>query len=379
MKRAWPTGLVLVGLAAALAFPILRLGVTPHLILGVLVPGLVFEAAFALDRRELRAVAGPLVALAIPGVLISAGVVTLVLTVAAGLPVELAFVLGAITAATDPVAVVATLARLEVPRRLRTLVEGESLLNDGTGLVLFVLALQAAGGGLGVGEGVLRFAVILATSVAIGAIAGLLADRAMAAAGHAALRLAISLVLAYGAYQAADLLGLSGIVATVVGAVILGSRMRDRGDAGGAVHDLDRLWTAIAFVLTVVTLLGIGFAIDVTTLGEAAGAIAAGTAAVLGARALMVYVPLALRRAAGHAEIPPGWAHVLFWSGLRGAIALAATLSLPGAIPQRPLLQQIAFGIVLVTLLVQGGAAPFVIGRALREGPGGQGQKATRG
>ena len=368
MDRAWPTGLVIVGLAAALAFPVLRLGVTPHLVLGVLVPGLVFEAAFALDRHELRAVAGPLVALAFPGVLISAAVVTLVLTIAVGLPVELAFVLGAITAATDPVAVVATLARLDVPPRLRTLVEGESLLNDGTGLVLFVLALQAAGGGLGVGEGVLKFAVVVAASVALGATAGLLADRAMKAAGDRTLRFAISFALAYGAYQAADVLDLSGIVATVVGAVILRSRMRS--DAAGAIQDLDRVWTRVAFVLTTVTLLAIGFAIDVTALGDAAGAIAAGTAAVLLARALTVYVPLALRRAAGHAEIPPGWSHVVFWSGLRGAIALAAALSLPEAIPQRLLLQQIAFGIVLATLVLQGGAAPFVIGRALRESRG---------
>lgn len=366
MDRAWPTGLVLAGLAAAFAFPALRLSVTPGLILGVLVPGLVFEAAFALDRRDLRAVAGPLAALAVPGVLISAGVVTVVLAAVVGLPVELAFVLGAITAATDPVAVVATLARLEVPPRLRTLVEGESLLNDGTGLILFVLALEAAAGSLGIAEGILRFAVILTASVAIGAVAGFLADRATAVAGHAALHLAISLVLAYGAYQAADRLGLSGIVATVVGAVILGSRMRDRGDAAAAVQQLDRLWSAVALLLTSITLLGIGFAIDVTALGTAAGAIAAGTAAVLVARALMVYVPLAIRRAAGHAEIPPGWDHVLFWSGLRGAIALAAALSLPETIPQRLLLQQIAFGIVLVTLLIQGGTAPFVISRALR-------------
>lgn len=367
MERVWPTVLVLVGLAAALAFPVLRLGVTPHLILGVLVPGLVFEAAFALDRRDLRAVAGPLVALAIPGVLISAGAVTLALTVVAGLPPELAFVLGAMTAATDPVAVVATLARLDVPPRLRTLVEGESLLNDGTGLVLFVLALEAASGGLGVGEGILRFGILICASVGLGVVAGLIADRGMTAAAGRGLRFAISLALAYGAYQVADLFGLSGIVATVVGAVVLGSGMRRRGIAD-TVHELDAVWTKVAFVLTVVTLLSIGFAIDVTALPGAGGAIATGVVAVLAARAVMVYGALALRRAAGHTEIPAGWAHVLFWSGLRGAIALAAALSLPSAFPQRLLLQEIAFGIVLVTLLVQGAAAPMVIGRALRGG-----------
>lgn len=365
MHRIWPTAVVLAGLAATLAFPVLRLGVTPDLVLGLLVPGLVFEAAFALQLRDLRAVVGPLAALAVPGVLISAGAVTLVLTVATGMPPQLAFVLGAITAATDPVAVVATMKRLAVPRRLRTLIEGESLLNDGTGLVLFVLALEAAGVGLTVADGVVRFVAILTASVALGAVAGWVAGRAMDAASGRLVRLAISVILAYGAYRAADLFGLSGIVATVVGATILGSRMRRRGgDASTA--ELDGFWTRAALVLTVITLLAIGFAIDVTALPAVAGPIAAGTAAVLGARTVMIYLPLALRRAAGHDEIPPGWAHVLFWSGLRGAIALAAALSLPQAMPQRSQLQQIAFGIVLVTLVVQGGLAPFVIGRALR-------------
>jgi len=367
MRRSWPTALVIVGLAAALAFPALRLGVTPHLILLVLVPGLVFEAAFALDRHELRAVAGPLVALAIPGVLISAATVTIVLATLAGLPAPLAFVLGAITAATDPVAVVATMARLKVPARLRTLVEGESLLNDGTGLVLFVLALEAAGGGLGIADGVLQFAVVISASVALGLAAGFLADRAMARVGGRVLEFAVTAVLAYGAYLLADTLHLSGIVATVVGAVVLGSGMRQRS-AVAAVTQLDRAWSKIALVLTVITLLAIGFAIDLTALPAAGGAIALGTAAVLGARAVMVYLPLALRRAAGHPDIPAGWAQVLFWSGLRGAIALAAALSLPPEIPQRHELQQIAFGIVLITLVVQGAIAPFVIGRVIREG-----------
>jgi len=365
--RAWPTVVVVIGLVATLVIPALRLGVTPHLVLGLLVPGLVFEAAFALEVRDLRAVSGPLTALAIPGVLISALAVTLVLTLATGLRPELAFVLGAITAATDPVAVVATMKRLAVPRRLRTLIEGESLLNDGTGLVLFVLALEAAGAGLGLADGILRFVAILTASVALGAVVGWVAGRIMDRTSGRIGRLAISLILAYGAYQAADLLGLSGIVSTVVGAVLLGNGMRRRGGESSTA-ELDGFWTRAALVLTVITLLAIGFAIDVTALPAAAGAIAAGTAAILCARAVMIYLPLALRRAAGHADIPPGWSHVLFWSGLRGAVALAAALSLPEGLPQRLLLQQIAFGIVLLTLVVQGGIAPFIIGRALREG-----------
>src|SRR5216117_132077 len=125
--------------------------------LGVFVPGLVFAAAYSIDWAELRPVLAPIVALAIPGVLASAVVVAFALHLGVGVPLELAFVVGAITAATDPVAVVATMRRLDVPRGLRTLVEGESLLNDGTGLVLFALAVRAVQAGVSAEEGVALF------------------------------------------------------------------------------------------------------------------------------------------------------------------------------------------------------------------------------
>ena len=111
----------------------------------------------------------------------------------------------------------------------------------------------------------------------------------------------------------------------------------------------------------------IGFAVRLPSLLGAGGAVAIGTGAVVVARALMVYVPAAaVRLWTGAHGLPRGWAHVIFWSGLRGAVALAAALSLPEDFPQRDLLQQISFGIVLVTLLVQGAGAPLVVRLALR-------------
>ena len=111
----------------------------------------------------------------------------------------------------------------------------------------------------------------------------------------------------------------------------------------------------------------IGFAIRLPSLLSAGSAIVVGTAAVVAARALIVYLPAAMvRLRVPTRAVPRGWAHVIFWSGLRGAIALAAALSLPGDFPQRELLQQISFGIVLVTLLVQGAGAPLVVRLALR-------------
>ena len=143
----------------------------------MLLPGLVFEAAYRLRIAELRRWFGGLALLAVPGVVISAAVVAVVLNVATGLRLDLAFIVGAMVSATDPAAVVATFKRLRVPPALSTLVDGESLLNDGTGLVLFAIALQIVVAPVGPGEAVVTFAGTVAISVAIGLATGVLAAR----------------------------------------------------------------------------------------------------------------------------------------------------------------------------------------------------------
>ena len=357
--------LVLVGLAGASLFPEVRFAVTPALVLGVFVPGLVFAAAYAIDWSDLRAVLGPVLGLAIPGVVASAAVVAVALS-SIGIAFERAFVVGAMTAATDPVAVVATMSRLRVPVGLRTLVEAESLLNDGTGLVLFALAVRAATGGIGIAEGVALFVITVAVSVVVGIAGGVIAHRAIEWTRERTIKLAVTMVLAYGTYQLAAALGLSGILATVISGIVLGTLMRRSPDSAAIVSEVEDLWDVIAFALTSLVFLLIGFAIGFPTLEAAAAAIALGTLAVLVARGVMVYVPALLTRAARRARaVPAGWAHVVFWSGLRGAIALAAALALPGDFPQRELLQEIALGIVLVTLVVQGATAGAVVRRAL--------------
>jgi Na+:H+ antiporter len=357
--------LVAVGLVGALIFPDLRLAITPQLVLSVFVPGLVFAAAYAIDWSDLRAVLGPVLGLAVPGVVASAAVVAVALT-AIGLPLELAFVVGAITAATDPVAVVATMSRLRVPGGLRVLVESESLLNDGTGLVLFALAVRAVTGGIALAEGAALFVVTVVVSTIVGIAGGFIASRAIAATAERTIQLAVTLVLAYGTYQLAAAFGLSGILATVISGVVLGTLMRRGRSTAGVVDEVEDLWEVIAFGSTSLIFLLIGFAISLSALVAVPVAIALGTAAVIVARALIVYLPALLTRLwRGAKAVPHGWTHVVFWSGLRGAIALAAALSLPSDFPRRELLQQVSFGIVLVTLILQGTTAPLVVRRAL--------------
>jgi CPA1 family monovalent cation:H+ antiporter len=165
----------------------------------------------------------------------------------------------------------------------------------------------------------------------------------------------LTLLIAYGGFALATALGLSGVLVTVVAAMIVGERVR--ASSADTARRLDGAWRSIAFALSGVTFLAIGISIDLRSVLDAASAIAAGVAAVIAARAVFVYVPFAVFRP----RVPAAWVHVLFVSGLRGAIAFAATLSLPLVLPERLLVQDISFGIVLVTLVAQGIAAPIVI------------------
>lgn len=353
--------LVLVGLVLGHLVPSLRAYVSADLVLFVLVPGLVFDAAFDIEWRVARRLLPALVGLAVPGVIVSAVIVALALNTAVALPLALAFTVGAITSATDPVAVVAILTRLRMPHELRTLVEGESLLNDGTGLVLVALAITAATGVLDPAEGVALFAITIVVSVAAGIGAGVLGAFVVRASRVGVVAILVTVVLAYGTFAVASLAGLSGVLATVIGGTTLGTLLRRSWGDEVMARRIDRTWTVIAYTLSSITFLAIGLVIDLPAMGDSLGAIAAGTLAVLGARALLVYVPFAIARP----RVPVGWAHVLFWSGLRGAIAFAAALALPLAFPRRLDVQEIAFGIVLVTLVVQGMTAPILVRRVL--------------
>ena len=362
--------LVLAGLAAAAFRPDLRLGITPGLVLAVLIPGLVFEAAYRLKWSVLRAELGLISVLAIPGVAISAAIVAGVLSVTTGLPFELAFVVGAMAAATDPIAVVATFRRLGAPDRLATLVEGESLLNDGTGLVLFALTVRAVGGLVDPASALASFVATILVSGAVGIVGGVVAGRLIALADDRAIEISLSIVVAYGAYLIADAFSLSGIIATVIAAIALRLQLKDEVDRE-TLEALDTIWEYVAFALTAVVFLVVGLTIRLPELLDAMGPVVWGALAVIVGRALIVYVLVGgisrIRRAAGAAPlIPVAWLHVVFWAGLRGAIAVAAALSLPLEFPQRLLLQEITFGIVLLTLLVQGTTAGLVVRTALR-------------
>jgi monovalent cation:H+ antiporter, CPA1 family len=307
---------------------------------------------------------------------IVAAIVAVVLSATSGLTFTEAFLVGAMVAATDPAAILSTFRRIRVPARLATLVEMESLVNDGTGIVLFALALEMLAGVGSLGGSVVSFAIAVVGSTCLGAVLGAGAARLVRRVDDHLTELAITVVLAYGTYLIANALGLSGVIATLLAAGVFGATARG-GLTPRAIEAIDTVWEFAAFLLTAGVFLLVGLAMAPQTLVNAAGPIAWGIVAILVGRAIVVYglvgtvssivdrlgAGRARGSAASVATIPRSWLHVLFWAGLRGAVSVALALSLPADLPNRALLQGIVFGIVLFTLIVQGTTSGWVVRR----------------
>jgi monovalent cation:H+ antiporter, CPA1 family len=367
--------LVLFGLAVSIVGPDVSFPVSPELLLAIVLPGLVFEAAFRTDVEVLRPAAFGILLLAIPGVVIVAAIVAVVLSTTSGLSFTEAFLVGAMVAATDPAAILSTFRRVKVPARLATIVEMESLVNDGTGIVLFALALEMLAGGGSLGGSVAGFVASVVGSTILGAVLGAVAARLVRRVDDHLTELAITVVLAYGTYLVADAVGLSGVIATLLAAGVFGGTARP-GLTPRAVEAVEVVWEFAAFLLTAGVFLLVGLAMAPETLIHAAGPIAWGVAAILAGRAIVVYglvggLTRAVSRLRARSTIgsppdptlPTSWLHVLFWAGLRGAVSVALALSLPADLPNRDLLQGTVFGIVLFTLIVQGTTSGWVVRR----------------
>jgi Na+:H+ antiporter len=359
----YSVALVVLGVAVSASRLGLDVHIDPELLLAVLLPALVFEGAYRTDIGILWPKLPAVILLAVPGVLITALLIAAVLNLAVGLDFGLSFLVGTMLAATDPAAILAVVGPLGTPRPLTTLVEAESLFNDGTGVVIFAIALQAIGSE-GISPGGIVGGLVVGTlaSTAIGAVIGLLITRFLARVQDHLIELTMSLVAAYGSYLIAAQLHESGLIASVVCGLVLGSYGRRVGISQRAQDAIDTVWEFIGFLATTLVFLLIGLSIGIPQLLAAAGAAAATLVTLVISRAAIVYGLLGGTYRAANAlgwarRLPRGWLHLIAWSGLRGAVSVALALSLPADLPQRNLLQGIVFGCVLLTLMIQGTTA----------------------
>lgn len=373
-------GLVFVGLALgflAHAFPALRtmahIRLTPNLILYVLLPTLVFDAAVNMDAKLLLRNLTPVLVLAAPGLVIAMLITGASLALLTPLGWGPAMVFGALISATDPVAVIALFKELGAPKRLTMLVDGESLFNDATAIVAFqIMMALVAGGAIGaavVAQAAVQFVYVFAGGALVGALIGYLMVQSLAMArGDPLIDIAFSTVTAYAAFILAQYyLDLSGVMA-VVGAGMTVSWYSPTRLTAEARQYMKQFWGFASFAANsfIFLLLGLTEHLAVVELIEGtrharvylariAGMVLLGIAAILVARAVVVFVlvPL-LNRRPRFPRVDRKNQIVMFWGGLRGALPIGLAVSLPAHFPHRTEIIVLTLGVVLFTLLVQG-------------------------
>jgi CPA1 family monovalent cation:H+ antiporter len=347
-----PAAVALVAIGAAVPVkPPFAFGDT---LLFVFLPPLIFEAAWNLDLDSLRRTAWRIALLAVPGTLATAGIVAGALMLVHAMPLGAALLFGSIVAATDPVAVVAAFRRVTVPADLRTLVEGESLSNDGVALVLFAFAVAVASGAPApIGMDALLGVLEVAGGVAIGAVLGLVCAAVLHATDASEYEVTVTIVLAYVAYLAATALHCSGIFATAAGAIALRAAVVRLPRAISNAEDVDRAWSALAFMANAVVFIATGLVIRPDRIVHEPVLVIVAVVAVTLARAALAL--LAVRDRPGRITV--------FLAGMRGALPLALALSLPETLPMRPQIIDATFAVVLVTIVVQGAPLEIILKR----------------
>jgi monovalent cation:H+ antiporter, CPA1 family len=336
---------------------------THDFIFEIILPPLLFEAALSIHWRELRRDLLPVVVLSTFGVVISVIVVTIGMVQFLAWPVVAAVTFGVLIAATDPIAVLATFKDTGIKGRTRLLVESESLFNDGVAAVLFALVTKwqsTDGLALSSSSVAQTLAVMTGGGILIGLTCG---GAAITLAGRSSDHLVettLTAVAAYGSFLVAEDFHCSGVLATVAAGLLMGNLgvLREKEDqnlfSANARSSVNTLWEFAGFIANSLIFLLIGLKVapmPFTKIGVTA--LFSATGLVLLGRALTVY-PLCLLFASSRWGIPLRDQHVLWWGGLRGALALALALALPPSFPLHDEILVTAFGVTVFSVVVQG-------------------------
>ena len=376
----YPIFLVLGGVGVGLipAFPNVEL--PPEIIFLVFIPPLLLSSAFSSSPRDLRAHARPIALLAVCLVFITTGAVAAAAHFVIGLPWAAAFVLGAVVAPTDPVAAEATFRRLGVPDRVHTIVSGESIINDGTALVAYNIAVGAVvTGTFSVAQAGLEFLLVSGGGLVLGYAVARAVTPLYGRLGDPTILVVFTLIPAYFSYIVAERIGASGILAVVTLGLYVGWQAPKRFTARARIQSYS-FWTVLTFLMDslLFILVGLEFPLILDGISEYSFAqLSLYTSLVCGAvtrlRLLWFFfapssVP-ALDRLLRTRYLRAPWQErlVMGWSGMRGAVSLAAALAIPlqtqaGAeFPYRDLIVFLTYTVIFATLVFQGLTLPFLI------------------
>jgi Na+:H+ antiporter len=327
---------------------------TPDVILILFLPALVFEGSVKIDVRDLLRDAAPLLVLANVGVLLATLVTGYLIHWAIGVPILIALLFGAIISATDPISVLAILKDLKMDKRLSVIISGESLLNDGTAVVLFQIVLAGAlAGGLSAGSGLAQFLSAVIGGAVLGSALGYAASKITQTIDDPQIEITLTTIVAYGSYLLANHLHLSGVIATASAGLMVGNFGAHRGMSARTRTALESFWEYLAFVMNSLVFLLIGLEVHIDSLARAWRPVLFAIAAVLIGRALSVYLLVPMSNFFAE-KVPVRWQHVMVWGGLRGALALALALSLDNTFPYRDRILDLTFGVVVFSILLQG-------------------------
>jgi len=361
LRVPYTVALVLAGLGLG----ILNIFTPPHLtkalLFSVFLPGLLFEAAFHIEFREFWRNRLAVASLAVPGVAAAVALTAAILTpvvntlhLDVGFTWQYALVFGALIAATDPIAVVAVFRSLGVPRRLSVLLDGESLLNDGTAIVFFTLSLSlVTGAAVTTGQLATDFVEIVGFGAVIGAAVGLTVSQVIKHIDDAMIEITLTTIGAYGSFVTAETFHSSGVIAVVVAGVLCGNYGARTGMTPSTRVAVESFWEYVAFALNSIVFLLIGLEVHLHALFTSWKVILVAYLVVTAGRGLMIFVISGLLRKTRE-RIPWPWAVVLTWGGLRGGLPMVLVLSLAKDFPHRDLLVTMTFGVAMLSILVHG-------------------------
>ena len=381
-------GLVAVGIGISWLFshfPSLsgmqKLRLNQELIMYILLPALIFDSSINMDTKLLKKHLSPTLMLAGPGLVAATFITAAVLHWLIPISWGDAFLFGALISATDPVAVISLFEAVGAPKKLRILVDGESLFNDATAIVMFniVSKIVIAGAAFSlnsVWQGALDFVLVFVGGTAVGAIIGYLVAKIIVfAQDDPLLEVAMSTIVAYMAFLVADkCFGFSGVMA-VMGAGVVMAHYGATRFTPEVKQYMKNFWSFMSFVANSLIFLLLGFTEEILLLnkGEFIKVFSYVMAAVLAvqlARAAVVFgvCPWYGRKRAEN-KISLLYQLVMFWGGLRGAVPLALALGLPADLPGRELIMQITLGVVLFTVLIQGMTVKPLMGKLKLDQP----------